>query len=66
MHYGESDVPEAKFMYDISPMAVVVSRGGRHWYEFLTSVLSICGGLISVLGIIDGAIYQIRKYGKKD
>lgn len=29
MHYQEEDVPEAKFSYDLSPMAVVVNNKGR-------------------------------------
>merc|ERR1711871_1896652 len=41
MHYSEMDVPEAKFAYDLSPMAVVVSSKGRRWYDFVTSVCAI-------------------------
>ena len=31
MHYDEMDVPEAKFSYDLSPMAVVVTVKGRRF-----------------------------------
>lgn len=61
MRYGEQDVPEAKFHYDVSPMAVTVTRQGRQWYDFLTSTLSIIGGTITVLGLVDGLIYRILK-----
>lgn len=61
MHYDTSDVPEAKFHYDISPMSVEIKKVHRHWYDFITSVLSIVGGTITVLGLIDGVIYSILK-----
>ena len=59
MFYDEDAVPEAKFNYDISPMAVMTKREGRRWYDFITSVLSIIGGAVTVLGLIDGVIYQV-------
>lgn len=61
MYYDEEDVPEAKFHYDISPMAVEIKKVHRHWYDFITSVLSIVGGTITVLGLIDGVIYSLLK-----
>ena len=29
MTYGDNDIPEARFNYDISPMSVVVKKTGR-------------------------------------
>lgn len=34
MQYGEDEVPEAKFSYDLSPMAVVVSSKGRRYVRY--------------------------------
>jgi len=65
MHYSEMDVPEAKFAYDLSPMAVVVSSKGRRWYDFVTSVCAIVGGTFTVLGLVDGMLYKIMKGGKQ-
>ena len=65
MHYSEMDVPEAKFAYDLSPMAVVVSSKGRRWYDFVTSVCAIVGGTCTVLGLVDGMLYKIMKGGKQ-
>ena len=65
MHYDEMDVPEAKFAYDLSPMAVVVSSKGRRWYDFVTSVCAIVGGTFTVLGLVDGMLYKIMKGGKQ-
>ena len=44
MHYQDDEVPEAKFSYDISPLATVISSKKRAWYEFLTSLMAIIGG----------------------
>jgi thiol-disulfide isomerase/thioredoxin len=65
MHYDEMDVPEAKFSYDLSPMAVVVIHKGRRWYDFVTSVCAIIGGTFTVVGLIDAALYKIIKGGKQ-
>ena len=61
MTYSEDDVPEAKFNYDISPMAVVISSKSKKWYEFITSLFAIIGGTFTVLSIIDSILYKIFK-----
>mmetsp|Transcript_23615 Transcript_23615/g.93623 ORF Transcript_23615/g.93623 Transcript_23615/m.93623 type:complete len:469 (+) Transcript_23615:355-1761(+) len=65
MHYDELDVPEAKFSYDLSPMAVIVTSKGRRWYDFVTSVCAIIGGTFTVVGIIDALLHKILKSGKQ-
>jgi len=65
MHYNEIEVPEAKFAYDLSPMAVLISSKGRRWYDFVTSVCAIVGGTFTVVGLIDALIYKIIKGGKQ-
>eukprot|EP00519_Triparma_laevis_P000250 CAMPEP_0182516562 /NCGR_PEP_ID=MMETSP1321-20130603/40561_1 /TAXON_ID=91990 /ORGANISM="Bolidomonas sp., Strain RCC1657" /LENGTH=430 /DNA_ID=CAMNT_0024724167 /DNA_START=38 /DNA_END=1330 /DNA_ORIENTATION=+ len=63
--YDEEEVPEARFSYDISPMAVTVERKGRKsWYEFLTSLFAIVGGTFTTLGLIDGILYKAFKSKK--
>jgi hypothetical protein len=61
VHYFDSDVPEARFSYDISPMSVVVSKAGRKWYDYLTSLCAIIGGTFTTLGLIDAVLYSILK-----
>ena len=61
MHYDEMDVPEAKFSYDLSPMAVVVSNQGRRWYDFLTSLCAIIGGTFTVVGLLDSVLHKFFK-----
>jgi len=61
MMYEETEIPEARFSYDISPMAVVVTRKGKHWYEFITSMCALIGGTFTVVGLISGFLNVIFK-----
>ena len=65
MHYDEMDVPEAKFSYDLSPMAVIVQNKGRRWYDFITSLCAIIGGTFTVVGIVDAVLHKIIKGSKQ-
>lgn len=47
-------VPQAKFSYDLAPVEVIISKGERRWYDFLTSVLAIIGGTYSSIALITG------------
>jgi hypothetical protein len=62
--YAEEDIPEARFSYDISPMAVVISRKGKHWYEFVTSICALIGGTFTVVGLLSGFLNLIFKSKK--
>lgn len=59
--YSEVNVPEARFSYDLSPMSVVVSKTGRKWYDYLTSLSAIIGGTFTTLGLIDAVLYKVFK-----
>lgn len=61
VYYDESSVPEARFSYDLSPMSVVVSKAGRKWYDYLTSLCAIIGGTFTTLGLIDAMLYTVFK-----
>jgi len=61
MQYNEEDVPEARFSYDISPMSVVISRKGKRWYEFVTSICAIIGGTFTVISLISSFLNVIFK-----
>ena len=46
---GRHDPPSAKFSFDIAPVQVrVTQEHGRPWYDFLTSVMAIVGGVVSI------------------
>merc|ERR1719313_1613949 len=49
-------VPQAKFSYDLSPVEVLVSKGERRWYDFITSLLAIIGGAFTVMSMTSGMV----------
>lgn len=64
--YRNDVVPEAKFIYDLSPIAVSYSTKGRHWYDYVTSLMAIIGGTFTVVGMmesgINAAVSKRRQY----
>lgn len=48
--------PQAKFSYDLSPVEVVVTKGERRWYDFVTQVFAIIGGAFSVMSMVMGVL----------
>ncbi|CAN8068061.1 unnamed protein product [Agarophyton chilense] len=62
-HRFKSDpsIPEARFAFDLSPTAVVIIQGGKRWYEFVTSLCAIIGGIFTVVSLFDGAVYSVAK-----
>lgn len=56
--YRNDIVPEAKFSYDPSPIAVYHRRySKRRWYDYLTSLMAIIGGTFTVIGLIENTIH---------
>lgn len=64
MQYGDDEVPEARFAYDISPMAVLVTHKNKKLYEFLTSICAVIGGTFTVVGLFNGVLSAIFKSKK--
>jgi len=61
-HLEDGSVPEVKISYDLSPTAILISdRGAKRWYEFLTSLCAIVGGVYTVIGLMDSALYAALK-----
>lgn len=62
-HQYKSDpnVPEAKFSYDLSPTAVIISQKGRRWYEFITSLCAIVGGTFTSFALMDTVLHSVQK-----
>lgn len=65
MYPSDPNVPEAKFSFDLSPTAVVISQTGRRWYEFLTSLCGIIGGTFTVFTLLDRGVYAARRRLRK-
>ena len=54
-----------KLQFDIDPMAVIVTESRVPLYRFLTSICAIIGGVFTVLGMLDGAIFHGTALAKK-
>jgi len=64
MVYNEDEVPEARFSFDLSPMAVVISRQSMQLYEFVTHICALIGGTFTVIGLFSGALNFLFKSKK--
>lgn len=63
--YRNDIVPEAKFSYDPSPIAVYHRKNAeRHWYDYITSLMAIIGGTFTVLGMVENTIHAAMKKRK--
>jgi hypothetical protein len=58
-------IPSIKFRYDISPMSVVVTEKTMPLYHFITNACAIIGGVFTVIGMLDSAVYHGSKAIKK-
>lgn len=56
--YRTDMVPEAKFSYDLSPIAVSYRKSKVHWYDYCTSIMAIIGGVFTIVGMIESSIYS--------
>mmetsp|Transcript_624 Transcript_624/g.1349 ORF Transcript_624/g.1349 Transcript_624/m.1349 type:complete len:535 (-) Transcript_624:155-1759(-) len=56
-YYRNDMVPEAKFVYDLSPIAVTYRPTSRRWYEYITSLFAIIGGVFTIVGLIESTIH---------
>jgi len=61
MIYNKTVIPQARFSYDMSPIAVQVSHKSRHWYDYLTSLLALIGGAFTVIGFFDSSFASLLK-----
>ena len=58
-HYQDGNsLPSAVFSYDISPMQVVVREERKSFASFLTQLCAIIGGVFTVTGLVDGAVFH--------
>lgn len=57
-------IPGVFFVYDLSPFMVRVTERRTPLSTFLTSVCAIVGGVLTVAGVIDAALFSGAKYLK--
>lgn len=54
--YSRDNTPEAKFVLDLSPIAVTYERTSKKWYDYITSLMAIVGGTFTVVGFLESGI----------
>jgi hypothetical protein len=59
--YQDTEVPQARFSYDLSPMSVTIVRQSKTFVTFVTSLCAIIGGTYTVLGLVSGFMNVIFK-----
>eukprot|EP00579_Thalassiosira_antarctica_P028319 CAMPEP_0202002362 /NCGR_PEP_ID=MMETSP0905-20130828/8214_1 /ASSEMBLY_ACC=CAM_ASM_000554 /TAXON_ID=420261 /ORGANISM="Thalassiosira antarctica, Strain CCMP982" /LENGTH=475 /DNA_ID=CAMNT_0048559239 /DNA_START=49 /DNA_END=1477 /DNA_ORIENTATION=- len=59
--YDVQEIPEIKFLWDMSPMSVSLTKEGQPWYEYTTNLLAIIGGTYTTLGLINATLLRIFK-----
>jgi len=59
--YQDTEVPQARFSYDLSPMSVTIIRKGKRFYEFITSMCALIGGTFTVVGLLSSFLNSIFK-----
>eukprot|EP00980_Cylindrotheca_fusiformis_P029399 scaffold23467_cov76-Cylindrotheca_fusiformis.AAC.2 len=55
-YYRTDMVPEAKFVYDLSPIKVSYQKRDVRWYDYCTSIMAIIGGVFTVVGMIESSV----------
>lgn len=67
MYENAPQIPEVKISFDLSPTAIVLTDAGRKkWYEFLTNVCALVGGIYTVISLMDTAFYATMRRVSKD
>lgn len=62
-HYDDDKIPEARFSYDLSPIALTYRKEKRAFYSYVTSIVAIVGGTFTVLGLMDRLARFVNKQG---
>mmetsp|Transcript_2926 Transcript_2926/g.5493 ORF Transcript_2926/g.5493 Transcript_2926/m.5493 type:complete len:447 (+) Transcript_2926:2521-3861(+) len=61
------NIPEVKISYDLSPIMINISDdGGRKWWEYMTSVCALIGGIFTALSLMNTAVSEARRRLGKD
>ena len=54
-------MPGVFFIYDLSPISVNIREEGRGFVHFITSLLAIVGGVITLASMLDSCLYRVGK-----
>jgi hypothetical protein len=58
---GHVALPGVFFNFDISPMVVVHEETYKSLFYFATSVCAVVGGVFTVAGLLDAALYRTAR-----
>lgn len=64
-YYKQDMVPEAKFVYDLSPISVSYRTSSRRWYEYFISLFAIIGGVFTMVGLFESTIHATVTTAKR-
>merc|ERR1712137_1513756 len=56
--HGNEKLPGVFFMYDLSPIRVVLKESPQTWADFLTKIFGTAGGLFTISTLIDWFFFQ--------
>ena len=59
--YRHDEVPEAKFIIDLSPIAVKYRKESRPLYDYITSLMAIIGGTFTVVGFFEAGVHRVSR-----
>lgn len=62
---GRFQIPAIYFRYDFSPLTVKFIQRRSSFAHFLVQVCAIVGGVVTVLGLVNGALVAASKSFKK-
>ena len=54
-------IPGVFFNYEISPLRVVQTEWHHSVWHLVSNLFALIGGIVTVAGLIDGAIYRARR-----
>jgi hypothetical protein len=58
-------LPGIFFVYEIYPFAVEVTKNRVPFMHLLTRIMATVGGVFTIMGLIDGALYSREKKGRR-
>jgi len=62
---NKSVVPKARFMYDFSPMTVIVERNEKSLLRFVPKLFAILGGVYTVFELFSGTVETTATFVKQ-
>lgn len=59
------EIPQAKFHYDIEPFGMKLEKDSKKWYNFITSMMAILGGVFVMMRLsavaVNGALVKMLR-----